>query len=89
MNFSLIKASLKSVSATTILASSEGVYLAKEAAACHIELLDINIEIFLVVNSKNLFLTVATQQNSIRWSIRGDFGATYFEFVTDTLKNIS
>lgn len=75
--------------ATKILAASEGIDLAKEIAARYSDLLNMNIRVHLLVDSKDSFTTSSTKRNYIDRSSRGDVDAIPFEFVTGTVNKIS
>ena len=83
------KRPVKSVPAAEIFAAAEGIYEGKTVAMAYSELLDVEIKIRVLVDSKDLFTSLSTQKNSIDKSIRGDVRCIRFEFQTGAVDEMS
>jgi len=80
------KRPVKSVPAADILASAEEIDEAKAISHTYSELIRIDIDAQLCVDSKDLFYISSTQRNSTDRSIRDDFACIWFEFQVGNLK---
>lgn len=63
------KRPVKSVPAAEIFAASEGIDEGKTIAKAYSELLDIQLQLRIAVDSKDLFTSLLTQENSVDESI--------------------
>lgn len=78
-----------SVPAAEILAVAEGIDEGKMLAQAYSELFDIDINLQLCVDSKDLLSSLCTQRNAIDRSISGDVSCIWFEFQTGAIHKIT
>lgn len=83
------KRPVKSVPAAEIMAASEELDDGKVVVRAYKEILNMEIDSDVCVDSKDLFTSFSTQRNSIDRSIRPDVGSIRFEFQTGSLNHIS
>lgn len=80
---------MKLVPAAETLATGKAIDEAKILANTYSELLDMHISIRLCVDSKNLFLSLSTQRNSINRSTRADVACICYEYQVGTMDKIT
>lgn len=79
---------VKSTAAAEIIAAGEGVEHGKVIADAYRLLLNVSIYLVVVVDSKNLFTALTTKRQFVGQSIRGDIGATRYEFEGRTVAKV-
>lgn len=80
---------VKNVPAAENLAATEGIDESKLIASAYKQLLNIGIRVKIVVDSKDLFTSLATQRNSINRSTSSDVACTRYEFQVGWVDEIS
>ena len=83
------KRPVRSTPAAEILAAGEGVDEGKVISCALTEIISIQINTNLIVDSKDLYTSMSTQRNSIDRSIRGDVSTIRFECLTGNINRIS
>ncbi len=82
------KRPVKSTPAAEILACSEAIDEGKVLKSVFSKILRISIKLIVVVDSKDLYTSLSTKQNSIDKSIRPDVNCIRFEFETQNVDEI-
>ena len=83
------KRSVKSIGDAEILAAGETIDEGKVLANAYRELLHMEIELLVALDSKDLFETLSTCRNSIDRSIRADVSVIRYEFETQKVNRMS
>ena len=83
------KRPVKSVPAAEILAAAEGIDEGKMISGAYSEIFNMEVDLKIFVDSKDLFTSLSTQRLSIDRSIRGDVGSIRFEFQTGAVQSVS
>jgi len=82
------KRPVRSIGAAEVLAASEAVDEGKVLKSAMTRLLGINVELIVIVDSKDLYTSLSTQRNSIDRSIRADVNVIRFEFETNSVNEM-
>lgn len=72
-----------------ILALTEGIHESKLPTQAHKQLLNMDITVKIVVDSKDLFTSLVTQSNSIDRCLRNDVACITHEFQVGSLDEVS